>query len=258
MISFFVVGEDKRSKYLREMYEKEGKIVDSVDKADYVISAIPFTKDKIHITSTDVKIEDFLKNIKNKTLFSSGVSQEFLQKFEENNIKYIDVMASDYIAYLNAIPTAEGAIYKAMEYTDFVLHNANVLVLGFGRVGKILASKLKGLNANVFCEARNKKDLAHIEGLGYNVVELKNLDSVLGKMDIIFSTIPYKILDLDRLRKINKDTVIIDLASLPGSIDYDTSSKLNIKAYLELGIPAKIAPKTASEYLKSVIDSSLR
>lgn len=253
---FFVIGEDERSKYLREMYEKEGKIVDGVDKTDYVITAIPFTKDKVHITSTDVKIEDFLKDIKNKTLFSSGVSSEILQKFEENNIKYVNVMDSDYIAYLNAIPTAEGAIYKAMEYTDFVLHNANVLVLGFGRVGKILASKLKGLDANVFCEARNKKDLAHIEALGYNVIELKNLDDVLGKMDIIFSTIPYKILDSDRLKKINKDTIIIDLASMPGSIDYETANKLNIKAYLELGIPAKIAPMTASKYLKSVIDST--
>lgn len=255
MVKLFFIGEDKRSIYLKKMYEKEGKNVDDVDKADYVVFPIPFTKDYTYITSTKILIEDFLDKIKGKKIISGGVKESFLKEFEKYDIKYIDIMSTDYIAYLNAIPTAEGAIYKAMEYTDYVLHNANVLVLGFGRVGKILASKLKGLNANVFCEARNKKDLAHIEALGYNVVELNNLDKVLEKMDVIFSTIPYEILNKNRLEKIHKDTIIIDLASGLGSVDYEYARKKGVKAYLELGIPAKVAPKSAAMYLKSAIDS---
>lgn len=255
MVKLFFVGEDKRSIYLKEMYEKEKKTVDTVDKSEYIVLPIPFTKDGIYLTGTKILVEDFLKNAKGKKVIGGGVKQPILKKFDECDIKYIDVMSTDYIAYLNAVPTAEGAIYKAMEYTDYVLHNSNVLVLGFGRVGKILASKLKGLNANVFCEARSKKDLAHIEALGYNVVELSNLDDVLDKMNVIFSTIPYEILNKDRLSKINKDTIIIDLASGLGSVDYEYARENGVKAYLELGLPAKVAPKTAALYLKSAIDS---
>jgi dipicolinate synthase subunit A len=162
-------------------------------------------------------------------------------------------MELDSIAYLNAIPTAEGAIYKAMEYTETTIHGLNVLVLGFGRCGKILADKLKGLNANVFCEARNEKDLAHIKALGYNVVELNNIEAVLNDMDVIFSTVPAKILDKERLTFVKKDSIIIDLASAPGSVDYDECVRLGINAYLELGLPAKIAPKSAAIYLKEEI-----
>lgn len=39
----------------------------------------------------------------------------------------------------NAVPTAEGAVQVAMEELPFTLHSARVLILGFGRVGKLTA-----------------------------------------------------------------------------------------------------------------------
>ena len=63
---------------------------------------------------------------------------------------------------ISVISTAEGAINVAINNTKFTLHGANVLVLGFGRVGKVLAQKLQGMGANVYCEARKKSDLSLI------------------------------------------------------------------------------------------------
>ena len=177
MIKMCFVGGDKRINYLKKLYEKE--LTSDIMEADYIIFPIPFSKDGIHITGID---EAILK-CANKNVFSGGISQDIRKKLEENNISYVDLMELDEVAILNAIPTAEGAILKAMDKTEITIHNANVLVLGFGRIGKILANKLKGLNANVFCEARSKKDLAHIEALGYNVVELNCLDGFLKEMD---------------------------------------------------------------------------
>lgn len=254
MVKLFFLGKDKRSSCLKELY-KEEKIVEDIESADYVVLPIPFTKDKVHITGENILIEDIIKMCSNKTIFSGGIPKDFEEKFIENNVSVIDLMKLDEVALLNAIPTAEGAIVKAMEETDITLHGANVLVLGFGRVGKILADKLKGLNANVFCEARSKKDLAHIKALGYNVVELNSMDDYLNDMDVIFSTIPAVILDEEKLAKVNKDAVIIDLASSPGSVDFKAAEKYGIKAFLELGIPTKVAPKSAAKYLKKSIDN---
>jgi dipicolinate synthase subunit A len=188
-------------------------------------------------------------------VFSGGIQKEFKRQMEMNNITCIDLMELDEVSLLNAIPTAEGAILKAMELTDITMHGANIMVLGFGRVAKILLDKLKGLNANVFCAARKKKDLAHITALGYNVVEINNMLDCIGKMDIIFNTIPTFILDERSLNKVSKETVIVDLASSPGGVDFDVAKKLGIKAVLELGIPTKIAPKSAASYLKQSIDN---
>ena len=255
MIKMFFIGKDKRTMYLKELYEKESLVTEDLESANYVILPIPITKDGIHITGEDIIIDDIIKNFKNKKIISGGISSDIKRKFQINNIDYVDLMSLDEIAILNAIPTAEGAIARSMEETQKTIHGSNVLVLGFGRTGKILADKLKGLNANVFCEARSKKDIAHIKALGYNVVELENLNCFLSDMDIIYSTVPILILNEERLKLLKKDAVIIDIVSAPGSVDYIKAKELGIKAFLELGIPSKVAPKSAAEYLKETIDN---
>ncbi len=255
MVKLYFLGKDKRSECLKKLYEKEVSIVDSIEQAEYVILPIPFSKDKVHITGEEILIEDLIKKCINKTIFSGAIPKEFKRQMEINNVTYIDLMELDEVALLNAIPTAEGAILRAMEATDITMHGANALVLGFGRVAKILADKLKGLNANVFCAARKQKDLAHIKALGYNVVDINNMLDVIDKMDIIFNTVPTMILGEKKLGVLNKDTVIIDLASAPGGVDFKVAEDLGIKAYLELALPTKVAPKSAAGYLKQSIDS---
>ena len=176
----------------------------------------------------------------------------------KNQIGMYDFFEDEKITILNTISTAEGAIAKAIEETEISLENANVLVLGFGRVGKMLANKLNAMNANVHVEARKEKDLAWIEALGYNSVPLTKLDENLCKMDIIFNTVPAMILNKERLILLNRKIVIIDLASKPGGVDFETCKKLKFKASLYSGIPGKIAPKTASEILREYILENLK
>ena len=254
MVKLFFLGKDKRSEYLKELYKEEVELVESINEAEYIVLPIPFTKDKIHITGEDVLIEELISSCINKTIFSGVIPKEFKRKMEMNNITCVDLMDLDEIAYLNSIPTAEGAISKAMELTDYTIHGANILVLGFGRVAKILADKLKGLNANVFCAARSKKDLAHIKALGYNVVDINKLEDCIGRMDIIFNTVPMLILGERKLNLVNKKSVIIDLASYPGGVDFAKAKELGINAILELAIPSKVAPRSAAKYLKQSID----
>ena len=75
----------------------------------------------------------------------------------------------------------------------------------------------------------------------------------LCKMDLIFNTVPFQILDKSTLILLNRNTLIIDLASAPGGVDYDIAKKLGIKAILASALPGKVAPNTAAEYLENFV-----
>ena len=140
-----------------------------------------------------------------------------------------------------------------MEETTRTIHDSNIMVMGYGRVGKILANMLKGIGANVYCEARKNVDLAWIKAYGYTPVHLNEIEKVLGKMDIIINTIPHVILDEQKLEKIDKDCLIIDLASNPGGVDRTVAKKHGLKTIWALSLPGKVAPLTSAEFIKDTI-----
>ena len=102
----------------------------------------------------------------------------------------------------NAVPTAEGAIEIAIAETPFTIHGSKSLVLGYGKIGKILSKDLYALGAQTYVEARKYADLAMIEGHGYEPLPLDNLKDHIHEFDIIFNTIPSLILDDEILAKV--------------------------------------------------------
>ena len=111
---------------------------------------------------------------------------------------------------LNAIPTAEGAIQIAMEEMPITLHNSECLVLGFGRLGKILSKMLSGIGAKVTVGARKYSDLAFANSFCYKTTNLNKLGEIIGNFDVIFNTIPSIILSGGVLAKIDKECLVID------------------------------------------------
>lgn len=274
-----IIGGDSRIAYLARMFAKDNNslnlfglekceflkdfnhsksMTEVLENCDLAITSIPLSKDGKYVnaiyTDEKIEIESIFKNIKNKIIITGNITKE-IEKYivADNNIKLIDVMKLEELTVLNAIPTAEGAIQIAMEKSNITLHNSNCLILGFGRIGKILAKMLNGIGAKVYCEARKEHDIAWIESYGYNAINLKNLHQNLYKFDFIFNTIPYLILDETALKLINKECVIIDLASKPGGIDFNKANELGIKCEWALALPGKVAPKTAAKYIFDVI-----
>lgn len=256
MEKYCIVGTDDRSNYIRKLYINENINIVDFEEADYIISSVPFTRDLIHLTSTNIKCDEFIEKIKGKTLFTGAVKEEIKPKLKD--VTYYDLMRIDEVATLNAIPTAEGAICEAIKNSNTVLSGKNVLVMGYGKVGKVLSQKLNGIGCNVYCEARKESDLAMIEAMGYNSIHLNTLDNYLNDMDYIFNTIPLMMLNEERLRLLKEDVLIIDLASNPGGVNFDIANKLNRKVVWSLSLPSKVAPKSAAIYLKSTIDRIIK
>jgi len=246
-----VLGQDERSSYLKELYKNE---LVSLESSNYVICPIPFTRDNIHISTEDVKIDDLIEliNKDKKILITGGLKENVIQRLE--NIKYYDLLENEEYNIYNAIASSEGAISKAIELTEKTLNNSNILVLGYGKIGKMLCRNLEGFGANIYCEARKKKDIALINSMGYNEVDLKDLNQCLSTMDIIFNTVPSLLLDKEQIDLLKKECLFMDLASAPGGIDFEYASQKEIQVLWYLGIPSKTAACSAAEYIKNIVD----
>ena len=281
-----VIGGDLRIVKLVEMLANEGKTVyviglekaenlknidnvifcetisKTVENSKIVIGPVPFTTNAKDVNTpfsdNQITIQELLSNINSKILIAGAFAENLYEIASSQNIKLIDLMKREELAVLNTIATAEGAIELAISNTNKILHGSEVLILGFGRVGKVLARKLSGMEANVTCAARKDEDLAWIKAYGYNLTNINTLGENLSKYDIIMNTVPHMILDEKRLQYVNKESLLIDLASNPGGIDKKTVKEKNLKFVWALALPGKVAPITSAEFIKDTVNNILK
>lgn len=276
-IIFTFIGGDKRQKNAINILAQEGFLVKVFGFRDIIhenveiyeapnrelfnchvlMLPIPYKNEKgfINILNPDIdmKLDSIFQYLNNEIVVILGkVDQRFIDYAVKYNVPYYDILVEESFSIMNAVPTAEGAIQRAMERTDITLHKANVLILGFGRIGKVLARMLKGIGSNVTVEARKNDDLAWIEEGGFKGIHINNLEAILANQDIIFNTIPAMILDRTKLSKVNPKCVIIDLASYPGGIDFNAARDFGIIAGHDLSLPGIVAPITAAQIVCQV------
>ena len=190
-------------------------------------------------------------------LFAGNIPRNIIELCKEKKAFSYDLLKNDKIAIMNAIATAEGTIMEAIKNSDSNLHGSNCLVLGYGRCGKVLAAKLKGLDAKVTIAARSPEALAYADAAGHSTVFLNKMNSSLSDYHFIFNTIPSLVLGQESLMNVSSDVLIIDIASAPGGVDYDYAKGHGIKAELCLGLPGKVAPKTSANILLNEIEGFL-
>ena len=206
----------------------------------------PFMDEKLTISEICDKLNPL------SLIFGGCISKSLSHELEKRNIKHRDYMLRDELAIRNAVPTAEGAIECAMSRFEGTIAGSKCMVIGFGRIGKILSKLLKLLDAEVTVSARKSSDFAYISALGYKAKNTEKLKNIKG-FDIVFNTVPTMIFDKALLMNTDSNTLIIDLASLPGGVDFETAQKFGTDAVRALSLPGKCAPKTAGEIIKTTV-----
>ncbi len=188
-----------------------------------------------------------------QTVIAGKIDNALFEKAGRSGIRLYDYLEREEFTVMNSVPTAEGAIEVAMHEFPGTLHGAHVLVLGFGHIGKLLSHYLRGLGASVTASARRFGDLAWISAYGYKPISTYDTASKLSGFDIIFNTIPAKILNREKLSLLDKSTLCIDLASRPGGIDFDAAKELGIKAISALSLPGRVAPLSAGVAMRDTV-----
>lgn len=173
---------------------------------------------------------------------------------EQRGARVVDLYDTEPLTTANAVPTAEGALALAIGHSPITLHGASCLVIGYGRIGKLLAQRLRAFGAMVTVAARKSADRALAEGFGL----LSDVTGVwlhgLSQYDFVFNTVPSLTLDETQLRQLPPHCLLVELASPPYGIDRAACERLGLTHVPAAGLPGKFAPKTAGAlYAQSIL-----
>lgn len=280
--SFWIVGGDLRQIKLAELLLEDGHQVQTyaveqrpeqgklpgtdtlrgIEEADCVILPLPVMAEhgilNSKLSDRRVPLQLIFQNLRPGQLVCAGKAPpEVRAMAEQAEVVFFDYFAREELEIANAVPTVEGAIQIAMEELPTTLFGTRVLVLGFGRLGKLLAHRLKGLGANVTVAARSYGDLAWIQAYGYKSERMEQLDGWLGGYQLVINTVPARVLDRARLADLDEGTLVIDLASKPGGVDRKAADRLGRQVIWALSLPGKVAPVTAGGAIRSTIYNML-
>ena len=241
--------------------------MDAVRGADAVVLPLPASADGLNVNCPYGNEEDKLKIIKLLSLIEVPVfggrlddsAVEFANSHQKRLIDYFD---SESLRIRNAEPTAEGAISIAMQKMCRTVRGCRAAVVGYGRIGKMLAHLLVRIGAEVTVAARNGGQLAEAASFGYRTLRIsenaprRGLDNLLCRdcCDVIFNTAPARIFDREMLKCMDSKILIIDLASVPGGVDFAAAKEEGIDAVWALSLPGKYAPESAGVIIADVLD----
>ncbi len=229
-----------------------------IDRADCVILPLPATAagGRLNTPLSDgvYQLAEILDALRPGQLVCAGMADPLLERLTaERGLVLHDYFAREELAVLNAIPTAEGAIQIAMEELPITLHDARVLLVGFGRLGRALAPRLIGLGAHVWAAARSHTQRALAESMGVSTEGVERLRDWLCGYDLVINTVPAPLLGMEELAAMKEGALVIDLASRPGGVDMAAAATLGVRVIWALSLPGKVAPVTSGRYIRDTV-----
>ena len=218
---------------LKENKNFEFEVVDNTDAEFLKNKIIGFDAASVRTSKISKEIINSAKNLKIISRHGVGYDNIDLSAIKDNNITLAIT------ATANAQAVAEHVLFMLFNiakrnnmYNDSVksgkfedrtklpktieLWNKNILIAGFGRIGKCLLKKCKGLEMNIFVYDPFISN-EEIEKLGGAKVE--DLETSLGKMDAISIHMPLNdktnhLIDYDMIKKMKKNCILINAARL--------------------------------------------
>ncbi len=250
-----IMGGDVRQRYLAAYFAAKGFEVTSSYlgeetpphwEADALILPLPTSRDGdwLHtpLSKKRIPLEEIRAKNRSPYLFGGMLPRGFCGT---------DYFHGEEVTLANAVPTAEGAIALAIANTPFTLAGEEVLILGGGRIGQLLALKLGALGAGVTVGARRAETLALCRNLGAKAYCYEDLP--YHRFRLIFNTVPATVLDEERLQKLPKGALLMELASAPGGFDPALAAGYGLAVLNAQGLPGKYAPETAAKIIGDYI-----
>ena len=155
----------------------------------------------------------------------------------------------------------EGLLRIVIENTAITIHGATVCVVGQGTIGAVLTRYLVALGAHTHVAARNPEQRAAAFVAGAVPHTLDELPGLAPRLDMVFSTVPSRVVGADMLARLPKSALLVDLAAPPGGIDFEAAQRLGLKAIWGRGLGSR-APVTvgASQWggIRARIEAILR
>ena len=155
----------------------------------------------------------------------------------------------------------EGLLRIVIENTVITIHGATVCVVGQGTIGTVLTRYLVALGAHTHVAARSPEQRAEAFVAGAVPHEFSELPDLAPRLDMVFSTVPARVIGADVIALLPPQALLVDLAAPPGGIDFEAAQRLGRKAIWGRGLGSR-APVTvgASQWggIRARIEAILR
>lgn len=165
--------------------------------------------------------------------------------FLNSCVSRIDLLKDPYYVSSNAAITAEAALGMILSHLTCAVTEAEILILGWGRIGKNLTHQLKHLDAPLTVFARRQEDRAMLRSLSYTPISAEELPNALPRFRCIVNTVPAAILSPETANLIRADCFCLDLASvksLPGE------NVLHAR-----GLPGRYKPESSGKLIAETV-----
>lgn len=255
------VGGDRRSLFMVENLRRMGFQVQTLglemedeqhwkpEDADALLFPYPFAvRNGCVPTASGLTIhpEDVLSRVQTGIPVLAGKG---LEGYVQEDFPLKRYMNAGAFGAVNAEISAEAAVFEAMKRTERALMEMRVLVTGYGLFGRALAKKLRMLGAEVWIAARREEQRLLAAEDGMRAVDICGLQDVVGEMDMIFNTVPARILREETLHRLKTNVWILELASAPYCFDPEQARDLGLKFEVLPALPARYAPASAGKAL---------
>lgn len=233
---------------------------ETLKDAETVILPLPVSFDEIHLACpfcehAPVRLLAVAEALRCKRVLGGKIPQLLRTAVERRGIDCNDYFESEELQLRNALPTAEGAIQIAMRELPVTLFGSTAAVVGYGRIGSLLAQKLLafGMRVHVFARRRESLVQAELQGMRVHALPSELFRSSFSALPrdcrVLFNTVPVRFMDQAVLESLPRDCLLIDLASIPGGIDQQAAETLGMRSIWGTALPGKYAPETAGKIL---------
>ena len=241
---FYFSGSDPRSHFAAEALRIHGCHVTRQD---------PEQADVIILPMGEKISQELLAKLRPGQVIMGGNLGSESENGEKYSLRILDYYSDHLLQCANAVPTAEGAIGLLMEHLPVTIQGSRFLVTGYGRIGSLLAEKLKLLGAKVTASARKDADLGRILAAGMRAEYTGHYRKPLDQYDAVINTVPALVFSASHYTKLRPDCLLLELASKPGGFDDALCHAHGLQCVRAPGLPGKCAPKTAGYAIADAI-----
>jgi len=163
----------------------------------------------------------------------------------------VDFLQDPFYLAENAAITASCALQILKSKAGNSLYGCQVLIIGWGRIGKCLCRLLEQEQASVTVAARKVHDQAMVSALGYRGISIDGAAEEASHYDAIINTVPVMLLPEIQAKE---QAVLLELASnpgmsgrnildcrgLPGKMAPEASGKLIVKTFIRLSLGEEV------------------
>ncbi len=245
---FWVAAGDARQQAIRESLAAAGHTVTSqLPKAECLIFPMPFSPEKHGMLAAMAKAK------KGALLMAGFVRPPAYALAGDAGFVLLDYLLREELVLYNALATAEGAVLLLLQNRKETLFKAEVLVVGYGRIAKLLCQRLAAFGTNVTVAARRPEVRAEAECNGFEVLNTVTMAKSAHRFSAVINTVPELVVGGEFLAAMQKTAEVFDLASAPGGVDFATAKRLGVAAGLYPALPAKCAPVSAGAFAAKTI-----